>query len=105
MRYQVNVEVATPDYKYTQRLDDCGIWSYPSREAAQEAIENYMARAFPNWPEGRKASFRSHCSIKEIAEPRFIDRDLVTRIKDVNARIAESRLRVDRFTLAPSRKG
>jgi len=67
MRYSVTVNVNSGEYKYTQPLESKRA-SYPSRESALSAIETYLAQAFPDWSESRKSIFRSHCSIKEIAE-------------------------------------
>jgi hypothetical protein len=64
-RFEVLVEVVTPDYKYWNRLKGSeGRRTFATRQEAEQAIEDEIA-SWPNWSEGRKHSFRSRCRIKE----------------------------------------
>jgi len=61
MEYDVWVDiVGVEGYKYIQPLT---INLFRSRVEAEQAIELAIN---PDWSEGRKASFKSHCHIKEV---------------------------------------
>lgn len=64
--YKVMIEVVTPDYKYYNQLGGYGS-TYSSKQDAYDAIEREISR-WPNWSDGRKQSFRSHCNLVEVTQ-------------------------------------